>query len=220
MRRMLSALTLLIAAGGVAEAGSCKDEVHAALERQRKSSAFRMETKMLAPEGIVNMTVDYVLPDRMRQVISSTADPEPVETVRVGPYAWTRRKGQPWIPLNPQLTGELISQMEDTVGDNPVALGDFECLGKKPLGDKQMLAYRGENEKGGPKDMSPGAKDAPKLPNRPVRVIYVDPITGLPKRSIFARADKLDKPIFEASYSYPADIKIEAPKPPKKATSQ
>ncbi len=55
----------------------------------------------------------------------------------------------------------------------------------------------------GPKDLSPGVKDKPKLPDRPVRVIYVDPTTGLPMRSIFARADKLDKPIFEAIYTYP-----------------
>ena len=52
------------------------------------------------------------------------------------------------------------------------------------------------------------------MPDRPVRVIYVDPTTGLPMRSIFARADKLDKPIFEATYSYPADIKIDIPKGP------
>ena len=51
--------------------------------------------------------------------------------------------------------------------------------------------------------------EKPKLPDRPVRVIYVDPTTGLPMRSIFARANKLDKPIFEATYSYPADIKID-----------
>ncbi len=47
-----------------------------------------------------------------------------------------------------------------------------------------------------------------------MRVIFVDPTTGLPMRSIFARADKLDKPIFEAIYSYPADIKVDIPRGP------
>jgi hypothetical protein len=215
MRRMLTALTLLIAASAAAEAGACKDEVAAALERQRKSSAFRMVTKMLAPEGIVDMTVDYVLPDRMRQVVKSTADPEPVETVRVGHLAWSRREGEPWTPLNPQLTSALISQMEDTVGEPQGELGEFECLGKKPFGDKEYLAYLGENERPGTKPST-----GPKLPDRPVRVIYVDPTTGLPMRSVFARANKLEKPIFEARYTYPADIKIEAPKPRKKSESQ
>ncbi|MCK9912941.1 hypothetical protein MXD81_27550, partial [Microbacteriaceae bacterium K1510] len=44
--------------------------------------------------------------------------------------------------------------------------------------------------------------------------IYVDPTTGLPVRSIYARANMLDKPIFEATYTYPADIKIDTPQFP------
>lgn len=213
MRRMLTAIALLVAAGAAAHA-ACKDEVASALERQRKSSGFRMETVMLSPEGgKINMTVDYVLPDRMRQVVSSATDPEPVETVVVGNLAWSRRKGERWTPLNPQLTNALVNQMEETLGDDPGAIGQFECLGKKPVAGKDMLAYQGENEQEGPKDMSPGAKDKLKLPDRPVRIIYVDPISGLPVRSIFARANRLELPIFEATYSYPADIKIEAPKP-------
>jgi hypothetical protein len=176
-----------------------------------------MQTKMLSEQGKVDMTVDYVLPDRMRQVISSTAEPAAVETVLVGNLAWTRRQGEPWTLMHPQLAHALVNQLDDTLGKNPGVLGDFECLGKKPVGDKQMLAYQGENEGAGPKNLGPDAKDKPKLPNRPVRIIYVDSTTGLPMRSIFARADKLDKPIFEATYSYPVDLKIEAPQPPAKA---
>jgi hypothetical protein len=214
MRRMLMATALILAATAAADAASCKDEVGSALERQRKSSGFRMQTKMLSEQGLVDMTVDYVLPNRMRQVISSTADPEPIETVLVGNFAWSRRKGEPWTPLNPQLTNELVAQLEETLGSEAAAIGDFECLGKKPVEGKDMLAYQGENEKPGPKDLS--KEKAPKLPDRPVRIIYVDPITGLPMRSIFARADKLDKPIFQATYTYPIDLKIDPPK----ATSQ
>jgi len=209
IRRMLTAAALLIAASAAVHA-DCKDEVASALERQRKTSGFRMESEMLSADGKIHMTVDYVLPDRMRQVISSAKDPDPVETVLVGNYAWSRRKGEPWTPLNPRLTSALVTQIEETLGDDPPPLGDFECLGKKPVEGKDMLAYQGENEEAGPKNLT---KDKPKLPDRPVRVIYVDPTTGLPMHSIFARANKLDKPIFEATYSYPADIKIEAPQP-------
>jgi len=214
MRRTLTALTLMIAAGGAAHA-ACKDEVASALERQRHTSGFRMTTKMLSEQGLVNMTVDYVLPNRMRQVITSTAEPKPVETVVIGRDAWTRLEGEQWRPLHPQVADALAAQMQETLGDQQEgALGDFECLGKQPVADQQLLAYQGENTEPGPKNLSPGAADKPKLPNRPVRVIYVDPITGLPMRSIFARADKLDKPIFEAIYSYPADIKVDAPQFP------
>jgi hypothetical protein len=132
--------------------------------------------------------------------------------VVVGNLAWSRRKGEPWYPLNPQLTHTLVKQMQETLGDDPGALTDFECLGKKPVEGRDVLAYQGENEEAGPKDMSPGSKDKPKLPDRPVRIIYVDPTSGLPLRSIFARANRLELPIFEATYSYPADIKIDAPK--------
>ena len=76
--------------------------------------------------------------------------------------------------------------------------------------DNFYLAYQGENEDPNQKK-DPAAKDLPKEPDRPIRVIYVDPTTGLPMRSVFGRANKLDKPIFEANYSYPIDIKIDAP---------
>jgi hypothetical protein len=209
MRRLLMATALLFAASG-AQAASCKDEVASALERQRKSSGFRMHTMMISEDGKVDMTVDYVLPDRMRQVVKSAKDPEPIETVLVGNLAWSRRGDGPWTPLNAQLTNALVTQMEETLGNDPGSVGEFDCLGKKPVDGKDMLAYQGENDPGGPKDLS--KEKPPKLPDRPVRIIYVDTITGLPMRSIFARANRLDKPIFEAIYTYPIDIKIEAPK--------
>ena len=43
-------------------------------------------------------------------------------------------------------------------------------------------------------------------------MIYLDPKTGLPARSILARAGFLDKPIFKEVYTYPDNIVIEAPK--------
>jgi hypothetical protein len=214
MRRMLLAIAVTIAAVATAQA-DCKDEVAAALERQRKSSGFRMQTQMITEDGKVDMTVEYMLPDRMRQVIKSQKDSVPIETVLVGEWAWSRREGEDWTIVNPQLTSALSKQLDESLGDTPGELGDFECLGKKDLDGKAMLAYQGENESG-PKDMSAGAKDKPKLPDRPVRIIYVDSITGLPMRSIFARANLLEKPIFEAIYSYPADLKIEVPPPPKR----
>jgi hypothetical protein len=215
MRRLLTAMALLIAAGPAAHA-ACKDEVASALERQRKTSGFQMKTKMLSEQGLVDMTVDYVLPNRMRQVITSTAEPKPVETVIIGRDGWSRIEGEQWRPLHPQVADAMAAQMQETLGENQegATLGDFECLGKLPVKDQQFLAYQGENVEPGPKDLSPGAAEKPKLPDRPVRVIYVDPTTGLPMRSIFARADKLDKPIFEATYSYPADIKVDAPSAP------
>lgn len=214
MRRMLTAVALTIAVSTAASStayADCKDEVSSALERQRKSSGFRMETTMISEDGKVDMTVDYVLPDRMRQVVKSANDPKPVETVVIGQNAWSRQQGEAWVPLNPKLTSDLVTQMQETLGDNPDPIGDFSCLGKKPLDGKDMLAYQGENEDPNAKN-DPNAKSKPKLPDRAVRVIYVDATTGLPVRSIYARANDLDKPIFESNFSYPNDLAIEVPK--------
>jgi hypothetical protein len=210
MRGILTAVALLVAASGVAEA-ACKDEVAAALDRQRKASSFRMQTTMLSQDGPVNMTVDYVLPDRMHQVVSLAKDPKPVETILVGNQSWSRQGDGPWTLLRPETTTQLADQMKDTVSEDEAKLGDFECLGKQAVSGKDLLAYQGENEDPNEKK-DPAAKNAPKAPDRAIRVIYVDPTTGLPMRSVFGRANKLEKPIFEATYSYPIDIKIDPPK--------
>ena len=158
MRRLLTALALMIAAGPAAHA-ACKDEVASALERQRKTSGFRMQTKMLSEQGLVDMTVDYMLPNRMRQVVTSTTEPKPVETIVVGRDAWSRLEGEEWRPLHPQIADALAAQMQETLGDDPGTLGDFECLGKQ-AGRRQELARLPGRERraAGPKDLSPGVK--------------------------------------------------------------
>lgn len=212
--RVLLACGLLLGVVGTADA-ACKDEVASALERQRHTSGFRMKTKMLTEQGWVDMSVDYVLPNRMRQVITSTIEPRPVETIIIGRDGWSRIEGEQWRPLHPEVADAMAAQMQDTVGEAPEgALGEFECLGKQSVDGQSYLAYRGENQEEGPKNLSPGQAEKPKLPDRPVRVIFVDPTTGLPARSIYGRADRLEKPIFEAIYSYPVDIKVDAPEFP------
>ena len=82
-----------------------------------------------------------------------------------------------------------------------------------------MTHFRGDpkaaapNSQGRPHEPGPETRAALADEARPLRMFYVDPKTGLPMRSVFARANKLDKPIFKAIYSYPADIKIEPPAP-------
>ena len=214
MRGILAGVALLVAASGIAEA-ACKDEVAAALERQRKASSFRMQTTMLSQDGPVSMTVDYVLPDRMHQFVTVLKDPKPVETVLIGKQAWSRQGDGPWQMLQQETANQLAEQMKDTVSEDGAKLGDFECLGKQAVAGKDFLAYQGENEDPNQKK-DPAAQNLPKEPDRPIRIIYVDPTTGLPMRSVFGRANKLEKPIFEATYSYPIDIKVEAPKPDAK----
>jgi len=212
------AALLTLATAGAAYA-DCKDEVAAALEKQRQTGAFRMSTLMLSQDGPLKMTVEYKLPDRMRQVISPVLDPKPTETVLVGTKAWSNQ-GEGWVELAPELTGELVKHFDETVGPDAGELGSFECLGSVVVDGKEVKAYRGEDVQPGPKIVGKAAevaKNKPKDPNAPVRIFYVDPTSGLPTRSVFGRASKLDNPIFKADYTYPVDLSIEAPKDFKKA---
>jgi hypothetical protein len=209
MRRIVTAVAVCIAMTGTAY-GDCKEDITAALAKQRNLSMFRMDSVMLTSEGRIHMVIDYLLPDRMRQVIGPVDDPKPVETVLIGKKAWSRQDGD-WTPVHPKIAGQLVDQMQQTVGDDEEGRQpDFECLGKVQFEGRELLAYQGENEDPGAKNVR--AKDKPKLPDRPVRVIYVDPVTGLPARSVFGRANRLDTPIFEAKYTYPVDIEIKMPK--------
>ena len=209
MRRIVTAVAVCFAMSAAAYA-DCKDDIAAALAKQRNLSSFRMDSVMLTSEGRIHMVVDYLLPDRMRQVIGPVDDPKPVETILIGKKAWSRQDGD-WSPVHPQIVGALVDQLQQTVRDDDEGkLGDFECLGKVKVEGREFLAYQGENEDPNAKKVQ--AKNKPKLPDRPVRVIYVDPVTGLPARSVFGRANRLDTPIFEAMYTYPVDIEIKMPK--------
>ena len=74
---LLAAALLLVPASVHAE---CKDEVLAALDKQRKSKTFRMETSMISENGPVAMTIDYIPPGRMHQVVTTKVDNKTTET--------------------------------------------------------------------------------------------------------------------------------------------
>ena len=205
-------LCLCMAAPAFAD---CKEEVLAALDKQRKAPAFRMETNMVSEQGPVQMTVEYQPPDRMHQLVTVAVNPKPVETILVAGKAWSK-DGDAWKELAPDIAGEMITQLDETLGEDRGTLGTVACLGSTAIDGQDLTAYRVENDAvAGPEDRSPDAKEKAKAAladeGRPLRMFYIDPKTGLPMRSIFARANKLDKPIFKAVYTYPPDIKIEVP---------
>jgi hypothetical protein len=210
---LATTLTLLIAAAPAHS--ECKDEVLSALDKQRKAAAFRMETNMISENGPVKMTVEYLPPGRMRQVVTVAVDPKPVESILVAGKAWSK-DGDKWMALDDDVAKDMAAQLNETLGDDSGTIGTVACLGSTAIEGQELIAYRVENDaQTGPLDMSPDSKEKARLAladeARPLRMFYVDPKTGLPMRSVFARANKLDKPIFKAVYSYPSDIKIEPP---------
>ena len=56
------------APGAFAGDDDCTKEVFQAVEKQSKQSAYRMETDVISQEGPLKVKMEYVLPDRMRQV--------------------------------------------------------------------------------------------------------------------------------------------------------
>lgn len=198
---------------------SCKDEVLAALEKQRKAPAFRMQTAMVDEQGPLKMMVEYQQSGRMRQVVTRAVAPDkPIETILVGSTSWSREGvGGTWSELSAEITREIIGQRDEVLGDDPGSIGTVACLGSTAVDGRELIVYRIENDaQTGPVDRSPGAKEtaAKALADeaRPLRMFYVDPATGLPARSVFARANRIDKPIFKADYVYDATIRIEPPK--------
>ena len=204
MHRIIAAcamiLTLMVVPTAFADE-TCKAQVKEAFNKQRSSKAFRMVAKLRGESGPVEITAEYVPPDRMRQVIVAAGQPAPLETVLVGTRAWSNQGGR-WEELMPALVHSIIAQVREAVIDPPKVLGDFECLDKVTVDGKEYIAYRSIEK--------PGAPAKASLIEGPVhRTIYVDPGTGLPAINIVREKNPDKVPIFEGVYTYPTDIVIE-----------
>lgn len=202
LARHLFAAAVLSVALATPALADCKQEVADAFEKQRKSTGFRTVTRMINERGPVTMTIDYLLPDRMHQKVKAAIDPAATETILVGRRGWVS-SGSGWQELPVEDAVNLAEELEKTVVKGPQEQPIFDCLGYVTLDGEKRLAYE-------------AMKDRTAPPNQPVRMVYVDPTTGLPVRSIVAVKDKLDRPFFSQDYSYPLDIKIEPPPMEKK----
>ncbi len=183
-------------------ANPCRDEVSSALQKLRKSSWFRMETNMITENGPTNMTIDYVLPDRMHQKVTVTATNALQETILVGKSAWGS-EGKGWQVLPDEITNQIISQVRENVLIQQDSVGNYSCKGKTKFEGKDVMSYRLEDEP---------VKDSNAPKNEAYRMFYVDAITGLPVSNAILSPGREDKPLFKTSYSYPLDLRIEPPK--------
>lgn len=204
MRVLAITLFALCALGAPSHAASnadCSAEVVAAFEKQRKSKAFRVAMTQPSAEGDVEMTVDYLPPDRMLQTVKSPAMPGEQQTMLVGNRAFAGSSGV-FEELLPQFTQSIISEFNSAMGSTGKDIGSFECLGKSQFEGKEFVAYRAAD-----KDAPAGADPNTLL----ARTIYVDPSTGLPAFNVVATLAGNAAPVLKAIYSYPEDTVIEAP---------
>ena len=191
----------LMAVPAVAAEETCKLQVKEAFNKQRAARAYRMVAKLRGETGPVEITAEYVPPDRMRQVIVAPGQSAPLETVLVGKRAWSNQGGQ-WRELMPALVHSIIAQVREAAIDPPKVVGDFECLDKVTVDGKEYIAYRSIEK--------PGAPAKASLIEGPVhRTIYVDPDTGLPAINVVTEENPDATPIFEGVYTYPTEIVIE-----------
>lgn len=200
-----SAISLLATAPAFAD---CSTEVALAVNSQGKQKFLRKETNMITEAGPATMVVEYATPDRMRQILTPLTEGKPVESIVVGDKAWTNN-GEGWKVSPQHEADQLVQFMITSIAQVYQEVGKFECTGIETIDGKEVRGYRGLDE---PPPSAPGAPKADKIKNEAVRMVYLDPKTGLPARSILARPGFLDKPIFKEVYTYPDSIVIEPPK--------
>lgn len=205
MVRFAAALACLISLGlsagsALSADAACKQAVFDAFTKQRTSKAFTMVADMHGESGPVQITVEYVPPDRMHQTIVAK-DQAPLETTLVGTRAWSRQGGA-WEELMPAIAQTIIAQVRAAVVDPPKDVGDFECLDKVTVDGKEYLAYRSVEKPGA---VAMGAGGTPVH-----RTVYVDPAAGLPAINVVVEEKEGAEPIFKGVYAYPTDLKIEA----------
>lgn len=213
MMRLTRVAVLAMAAGLMATpaAADCSQEVALAVMAQGKQPFLRKETNMITESGLVNMTVEYQTPNRMRQVVEPVSGGPRVESIVVDEKAWTN-SGQGWTVLPAAETDMLIQYMIKSIAQVYQEVGKFECLGAETLEGTKVRTYRGidpDPPADMPEEMKGMKSTAQK--NEAVRLVYLNPETGLPVRSILAREGHLDTPLFKEVYTYPEKIEIEPP---------
>lgn len=199
MRRLLafSLIALLVPATAHAD---CNAEVNAAFEKQRKSGSFRMASTLVNERGLVQMTVEYVLPNKLHQVSKTLTDPNASEIILIGNQAWSSN-GEGWKVMPDELAEQLRDQMQQTVVDPPKDPLHYTCGLDAELNGRPMKLYEGTERD----------KKGNKAEGLPVRRLYIDAESGLPVRNEVAPVGKPDRPFFTANYTYPEAITIEPP---------
>lgn len=210
--RVLATALLAMVGSITAAHADCSSEVADAVKKLGQQKSFRLVSNVITDKGPATITNEFLLPDRMRQVVSLAVNPEPVETILIGESAWSKGKDG-WKPLSQPQTQDVLQFFQSTIGRIDPQTSEFECLGTEPVDGRDLRAYRGVDPK--PASLIPGAESG-KPKNEAVRVVYLEPDTGRIARSIYAQAGKLDKPIFKEEYTYADDIKIEDPPGTKK----
>lgn len=185
----------------------CRGDVEAAFEKQRTHApGYRVLAEQIQDSGKVEITIDYMLPDRMYQKVVAPNERAPIETISVGRWAWGNMGGG-WEELQPQFAQSVAAHTHATLTEPAASTGDFDCLGKVTVDGHDYVGYR-TRPGAAPPDHGPGAA---RQATAVLRTVYVDPATGLPALNIVAEPGKEADPWARTTYAYPKDLLVEAP---------
>jgi len=184
-------------------AADCAGDVQAALEKQRTQPAFRVNTKQPSVRGEVSSQTDFQQPDRMYNKVEVPGEPGALETVAIGRWAWASH-GLGFQELQPQFAQSVTFDVNAKLQTPVKPVGKFDCLGTVKRDGRDLIAYRNEPRAAEGKPVGP---DNPML----ARTVYVDPANGLPVLETLSEVTPDAPAIVSVAYSYPTDIKIEAP---------
>jgi len=200
MRAALIALLVSLSFPALADPG-CKEQVDTAFAKLRDTKAFRLETTIKNPDGMLRMQADYVLPDRMYQRVRVGTDNVTVEMIVIGDRAWSNQGGG-WAALPQGFAQNVAQQIRDSIVDAPKDSTDYTCAGDQELEGKTYTLYRG---------ILADASHTPGVgPNQ--QSVYIDKETGLPVRNIVTPVSAPDKRLFDGTFTIVQDLKIEEPK--------
>lgn len=212
-RRAIESIVMALMGASVASGPAlanedCSKEVAAAFEKQRLSPGYQVVIKQPGPEGDITITRLLQQPDRMHNKVEAPGQPAPLETIAIGRWAWANQGGG-WQELWPQFAQSVTSDVATALGQ-PVAIADaFTCAGKVGFEGKEFVAYRTAARLAEP--AKPPGPENPLL----ARTVLVDPASGLPVYNLVGQPPEGAQPppaaVMRTVYSYPADLKIEAP---------
>jgi len=199
-RRYIAFCALILTGMTGAHAEDCSAAVQAAFEKQRTLPSYRLMAKQQSETGVVETQRDYVAPDRMYNKITIPGEPAPLETIAVGRWAWANQGGG-WQELQPQFAQSVTFEVSNALA-TPVEVKDaFACLGKVMREGKEYLGYRNAAQP------ASGKPEGHAI----TRTVLVDAATGLPAHNLVGEADAGTPPVIATTYSYPADLAVEAP---------
>jgi len=211
MRNIALALAALSLTVTAAAAADCTAEVNDAFAKLRKSSAFRMETKIVNAEGTLEMSNDYVLPDRMHQTVSMGAQgPQKMEMILIGGKAWSNQANNGWAEVPEKYAETIAKQMKETVVEPPKDKQEYECLGDVAFEGKTYAAYRAKIDAEG-EVKTAGQPDATAKATN-VQTVYIDKTLGVPVRNIVTSQADPHKRLFDGTFTLREGLKIEPPK--------